>query len=203
MQLKSLEDTQNFSKNISKIINAGDVIFLYGEIGVGKTTFVRFLINHLESKNGIKKSDVLSPTFNIVYDYDVGNLKILHYDLYRLKNYKWSEIKPQVHEIEFPDKKRIILLAEGRLVNLGCATGHPSFVMSASFTNQTIAQIELWNNSDKYEKKVYVLPKHLDEKVATLHLEKVGAKLTKLSKEQADYISVGTEGPFKPDTYRY
>ena len=120
-----------------------------------------------------------------------------------LKNYKWSEIKPQVHEIEFPDKKRIILLAEGRLVNLGCATGHPSFVMSASFTNQTIAQIELWNNSDKYEKKVYVLPKHLDEKVATLHLEKVGAKLTKLSKEQADYINVDVKGPFKQDTYRY
>ncbi len=120
-----------------------------------------------------------------------------------LKNYKWNEIKPQVHEIEFPDKKRILLLAEGRLVNLGCATGHPSFVMSASFTNQTIAQIELWNNSDKYEKKVYVLPKHLDEKVAMLHLAKVGAKLTKLSKDQADYISVDAKGPFKPDTYRY
>jgi adenosylhomocysteinase len=120
-----------------------------------------------------------------------------------LKNYKWDEIKPQVHEIELPSKKRIILLAEGRLVNLGCATGHPSFVMSASFTNQVIAQIELWNNSDKYEKKVYVLPKHLDEKVATLHLEKVGAKLTKMSKEQADYISVKPSGPFKPDTYRY
>ena len=120
-----------------------------------------------------------------------------------LKNYKWTEIKPQVHEIELPSKKRIILLAEGRLVNLGCATGHPSFVMSASFTNQVIAQIELWNNSDKYEKKVYVLPKHLDEKVAMLHLEKVGAKLTKMSKEQADYISVKPSGPFKPDTYRY
>merc|ERR1712167_281189 len=114
-----------------------------------------------------------------------------------------DEIKPQVHEIELPSKKRIILLAEGRLVNLGCATGHPSFVMSASFTNQVIAQIELWNNSKNYENKVYVLPKHLDEKVATLHLKKVGAKLTKLSKEQADYISVGTEGPFKPDAYRY
>ncbi len=120
-----------------------------------------------------------------------------------LKNYKWTEIKPQVHEIEFPDKKRILLLAEGRLVNLGCATGHPSFVMSASFTNQTIAQIELWNNSDKYENKVYVLPKHLDEKVAMLHLDKVGAKLTKLSKNQADYISVNEKGPFKPDSYRY
>ena len=120
-----------------------------------------------------------------------------------LKNYKWNEIKPQVHEIEFPDKKRILLLAEGRLVNLGCATGHPSFVMSASFTNQTIAQIELWNNSSKYENKVYVLPKHLDEKVAMLHLNKVGAKLTKLSKDQADYISVEVKGPFKPDSYRY
>ena len=120
-----------------------------------------------------------------------------------LKNYKWTEIKPQVHEIEFPDKKRILLLAEGRLVNLGCATGHPSFVMSASFTNQVMAQIELWKNSDKYEKKVYVLPKHLDEKVAMLHLNKVGAKLTKLSKDQADYINVDVEGPFKSDSYRY
>jgi len=120
-----------------------------------------------------------------------------------LRNYKWTEIKPQVHEIEFPDKKRILLLAEGRLVNLGCATGHPSFVMSASFTNQVIAQIELWNNSRKYQKKVYVLPKHLDEKVATLHLDKVGAKLTKLSKEQAEYISVDVKGPFKPNIYRY
>ena len=120
-----------------------------------------------------------------------------------LRNYKWTEIKPQVHEIEFSDNKRIILLAEGRLVNLGCATGHPSFVMSTSFTNQVIAQIELWNNSGQYEKKVYVLPKHLDEKVARLHLEKVGAKLTKLSKDQAEYISVKTEGPFKTDTYRY
>tara|TARA_Y100000591_G_scaffold318012_1_gene328385 strand:+ start:437 stop:1723 length:1287 start_codon:yes stop_codon:yes gene_type:complete len=120
-----------------------------------------------------------------------------------LRNYKWTEIKQQVHEIELPSGKRIILLAEGRLVNLGCATGHPSFVMSASFTNQVIAQIELWNNYKKYENKVYVLPKHLDEKVAMLHLKKVGAKLTKLSKEQADYISVETEGPFKPDAYRY
>ncbi len=120
-----------------------------------------------------------------------------------LKNYKWTEIKPQVHEIEFPDKKRIILLAEGRLVNLGCATGHPSFVMSASFTNQVIAQIELWKNYKKYDKKVYVLPKHLDEKVAMLHLDKVGAKLTKLSKDQADYINVDVKGPFKSENYRY
>ena len=120
-----------------------------------------------------------------------------------LRNYKWTEIKPQVHEIELPSKKRIILLAEGRLVNLGCGTGHPSFVMSASFTNQVMAQIELWNHSKNYENKVYVLPKHLDEKVAYLHLEKVGAKLTKLTKEQADYISVPQHGPFKHDTYRY
>ena len=120
-----------------------------------------------------------------------------------LKNYKWTEVKPQVHEIELTGGKRIILLAEGRLVNLGCATGHPSFVMSASFTNQVIAQIELWNNYKNYENKVYVLPKNLDEKVAMLHLKKVGAKLTKLSKDQADYISVGTEGPFKPNAYRY
>ena len=120
-----------------------------------------------------------------------------------LKNYKWSEIKPEVDEIELVDGKRIILLAKGRLVNLGCATGHPSFVISASFTNQVMAQIELWNNHKNYENKVYVLPKNLDEKVAMLHLKKVGAKLTKLSKEQADYISVETEGPFKPDAYRY
>jgi adenosylhomocysteinase len=120
-----------------------------------------------------------------------------------LRNHKWHNVKPQVDEIEFPDGKRIILLAEGRLVNLGCATGHPSFVMSASFTNQVLAQIELWNNHGQYDKQVYVLPKHLDEKVARLHLDKVGAKLTVLSQEQADYIGVPVEGPFKPDHYRY
>ena len=120
-----------------------------------------------------------------------------------LRNLKWYNVKPQVDEIEFPDGKRIILLAEGRLVNLGCATGHPSFVMSASFTNQVLAQIELWNNSDSYENKVYVLPKNLDEKVALLHLEKLNVKLTELTKEQADYISVSQAGPFKPDHYRY
>jgi len=120
-----------------------------------------------------------------------------------LKNYKWTEVKPEVDEIELVGGKRIILLAKGRLVNLGCATGHPSFVMSASFTNQVMAQIELWDNHKNYENKVYVLPKYLDEKVAMLHLKKVGAKLTKLSKDQADYISVETEGPFKPDAYRY
>ncbi|MNK89121.1 Adenosylhomocysteinase [compost metagenome] len=120
-----------------------------------------------------------------------------------LKNLKWDEIKPQVHHIEFPDGKKIILLSEGRLVNLGNATGHPSFVMSASFTNQTLAQIELWTNAKSYQNQVYTLPKHLDEKVAFLHLAKLGAKLTKLSQEQADYISVPTEGPFKPEHYRY
>ena len=120
-----------------------------------------------------------------------------------LKNYKWSNIKPQVDEIEFPDGKKIIILAEGRLVNLGCATGHPSFVMSASFSNQVLAQIELWENSSKYQKKVYVLPKKLDEKVARLHLDKVGAMLTQLSKKQGEYINVPVNGPFKSDEYRY
>jgi adenosylhomocysteinase len=120
-----------------------------------------------------------------------------------LKNYKWHPVKPQVDEIEFPDGKRIIMLAEGRLVNLGCATGHPSFVMSASFTNQTLAQLELWTNQGKYQKKVYTLPKKLDEKVAALHLAKVGAKLTKLTQKQATYIGVDGAGPFKGDAYRY
>jgi len=120
-----------------------------------------------------------------------------------LRNYKWHNVKPQVDEVEFPDGKRLILLAEGRLVNLGCATGHPSFVMSASFTNQTLAQIELWNNSQSYENKVYVLPKSLDEKVAKLHLEKLGVQLTELTKEQAEYLGLSQEGPFKSDLYRY
>ncbi|MBM3533217.1 MAG: adenosylhomocysteinase [Alphaproteobacteria bacterium] len=120
-----------------------------------------------------------------------------------LQNYKWEEVKPQVDEVVFPDGKRLIVLAKGRLVNLGCATGHPSFVMSASFTNQVLAQIELWSNPGKYAKQVYVLPKHLDEKVAALHLAKVGAKLTKLTEKQAEYLGVSNAGPFKPDTYRY
>jgi adenosylhomocysteinase len=120
-----------------------------------------------------------------------------------LKNYKWHNVKPQVDEVEFPDGKRLLVLAEGRLVNLGCATGHPSFVMSASFSNQVLAQIELWQNYEKYENKVYVLPKSLDEKVALLHLSKLGAKLSTMSKEQAEYIGVGENGPFKPDYYRY
>lgn len=120
-----------------------------------------------------------------------------------LQNLQWSEVKPQVDEITFPDGKRIILLAKGRLVNLGCATGHPSFVMSTSFSNQVLAQIELFNNAKKYEKKVYVLPKHLDEKVAALHLEKIGVKLTKLTEKQAEYIGTSVNGPFKPEGYRY
>lgn len=120
-----------------------------------------------------------------------------------LSNYRWEEVKPQVDEVVFPDGKRLIILAKGRLVNLGCATGHPSFVMSASFTNQTLAQIELWTNPGHYEKKVYILPKRLDEKVARLHLDKLGAKLTVLTPKQASYISVPESGPFKPERYRY
>ena len=120
-----------------------------------------------------------------------------------LKNMKWHNVKPQVDEVEFPDGKRVIVLAEGRLVNLGCATGHPSFVMSSSFTNQVLAQLELWQNASNYKNEVYTLPKQLDEKVARLHLDKLGVKLTKLSKEQADYINVDQSGPYKPDAYRY
>lgn len=124
-------------------------------------------------------------------------------DVAGLREYRWENIKPQVDHVIFPDGKRIILLAEGRLVNLGCATGHPSFVMSNSFTNQVLAQMELWGNPGKYEKKVYVLPKALDEKVARLHLDKIGARLTRLSLKQAEYIGVPEEGPFKPEYYRY
>ena len=124
-------------------------------------------------------------------------------DVASMNDYEWINIKPEVDHIVFPDGKRIILLAEGRLVNLGCATGHPSFVMSNSFTNQTLAQIELWNNSEKYDNEVYVLPKALDEKVARLHLDKIGVKLTKLTKEQSDYLGIAEEGPYKPEMYRY
>ncbi|MFL5105908.1 MAG: adenosylhomocysteinase, partial [Xanthobacteraceae bacterium] len=120
-----------------------------------------------------------------------------------LRNFKWHNVKPQVDEIEFPNGKRIILLSEGRLVNLGNAMGHPSFVMSSSFTNQTLAQIELWTNPNKYQRRVYTLPKHLDEKVARLHLAKIGAKLTRLNEKQSTYIGVPAEGPFKSDQYRY
>ncbi len=124
-------------------------------------------------------------------------------DIASLEKYQWDEIKPQVDHVIFPDGKKIIVLAKGRLVNLGCATGHPSFVMSASFTNQVMAQIELFNHSKKYEKKVYVLPKILDEKVAHLHLKKIGANLTLLTQEQSDYISVPVAGPYKSNHYRY
>ena len=120
-----------------------------------------------------------------------------------LQNYQWEEVKPQVDEVVFPDGKRLIVLAKGRLVNLGCATGHPSFVMSASFTNQVLAQIELWNRSEQYDRKVYVLPKTLDEKVAQLHLKKLGARITTLSQKQARYINVDPQGPYKSDHYRY
>jgi adenosylhomocysteinase len=124
-------------------------------------------------------------------------------DVASLRKYEWENIKPQVDHVIFPDGKRIILLAEGRLVNLGCATGHPSFVMSASFTNQVMAQIELWQNADNYENKVYVLPKKLDEKVAQLHLGRIGANLTTLSDAQAKYLGLEKTGPFKPEHYRY
>ena len=120
-----------------------------------------------------------------------------------LRNYRWHNVKPQVDEVELPDGRRLIVLAEGRLVNLGCATGHPSFVMSASFTNQVLAQIELWKHPERYERKVYVLPKHLDEKVASLHLDKLGVKLTTLNEKQARYLGVSRAGPFKPEYYRY
>jgi adenosylhomocysteinase len=135
----------------------------------------------------------------------VGNIG--HFDneiqVAALKNHKWTNIKDQVDMIEMPSGSRIILLSEGRLLNLGNATGHPSFVMSASFTNQVLAQIELWTKGEAYENKVYVLPKKLDEKVAKLHLGKIGVRLTELSKEQADYIGVPQDGPFKPEHYRY
>jgi adenosylhomocysteinase len=124
-------------------------------------------------------------------------------DIASLDKYEWEEIKPQVDHVIFPDGKKIIVLAKGRLVNLGCATGHPSFVMSASFTNQVLAQMEFFNKGDQYENKVYVLPKKLDEKVARLHLNKIGINLTTLTQEQADYINVPVEGPYKPDHYRY
>ena len=151
-----------------------------------------------------------TPDLNAQVEYLRGLAKIVadeglsEIEIEALRNFKWHNVKPQVDEVEFPDGKRIIVLAEGRLVNLGCATGHPSFVMSASFTNQVLAQIELWTNTANYKAgEVYVLPKHLDEKVAALHLEKLGVKLTKLTKIQAEYIGVGENGPFKTDMYRY
>lgn len=174
-----------------------------------------FEVRHLD--NTLEKADIFVTTTgnkDIITVEDMKKMKhnaivcnIGHFDseiqVSGLRNFKWTEIKPQVHSVTFPDGKSIILLSEGRLCNLGNATGHPSFVMSASFTNQTLAQIELWKNHKNYEKTVYTLPKKLDEKVAYLHLEKLGVELTKLSKEQADYIGVPLEGPFKPEHYRY
>ena len=163
-----------------------------GDIFVTATGNVH-VINH-EHMKAMKNEAIVCNIGHFDSEIDIASLE---------KNYKWEEIKPQVDHVIFPDGKKIIVLAKGRLVNLGCATGHPSFVMSASFSNQTIAQMELFNNSKNYEKKVYVLPKKLDEKVARLHLKKIGAKLTPLSSEQAEYINVPVEGPYKPDHYRY
>jgi adenosylhomocysteinase len=153
------------------------------------------------NKDIIRAEDMLKMKHNAI----VGNIG--HFDneiqVEGLRNFQWTNIKPQVDMITFPDGKRILLLSEGRLVNLGNATGHPSFVMSASFTNQTLAQIELHVRGDQYENKVYTLPKHLDEKVAALHLAKIGVKLTKLNEKQATYLGLPENGPYKPDHYRY
>ena len=164
-----------------------------------------------------KEADIFVTTtgnFNVIRHDHMRQMKdqsivcnIGHFDneieVAELRQYEWDNIKPQVDHIIFPDGKRIILLAEGRLVNLGCATGHPSFVMSNSFTNQTLAQMEVFCNPGKYKNEVYTLPKQLDEEVARLHLDKVGAKLTRLSEEQANYIGVDQDGPYKPEHYRY
>lgn len=172
---------------------------------------------NMEDANTIEQVDIFvaaTGNFNVINHDHMLRMKneaivcnIGHFDneidVASLRQYEWENIKPQVDHIIFPDGKRITLLAEGRLVNLGCATGHPSFVMSNSFTNQTLAQIELWGDGDKYENNVYTLPKKLDEEVARLHLEKVAVRLTTLSQEQADYIGVPVEGPYKPEHYRY
>lgn len=176
-----------------------------------------YKVVNLEDEGIIEAADIIvtaTGNFNVIRHDHVLRMKneaivcnIGHFDneidVASLEQYEWDEIKPQVDHITLPGGKRIILLAQGRLVNLGCATGHPSFVMSNSFTNQTLAQIELWKNGDRYDNEVYVLPKHLDEKVARLHLERIGARLTELTPEQADYIGVPQEGPFKPEHYRY
>jgi len=169
-----------------------------GEIDIFTTTTGNFNIITVAHMSKMKNNAIVGNIGHFANEIDVKGLDE--------NGIKKMEIKPRVHRFTFPDGHGIILLAEGRLLNLGCATGHPSFVMSNSFTNQTLAQIELWNNREtkKYERgKVYVLPKELDEMVARLHLEKLGAKLTTLTKEQADYIHVGVDGPFKPETYRY
>ncbi|NNC23459.1 adenosylhomocysteinase [Salinisphaera sp. USBA-960] len=176
-----------------------------------------FKVVNLDDPGIIEETDIFvtaTGNYNVINNAHMQRMKhntivlnIGHFDneidVASLENYEWEEIKPQVHHITFPDNKKLILLAEGRLANLGCATGHPSFVMSNSFTNQVLAQIELWQRPEQYENKVYILPKHLDEKVARLHLERIGARLTTLTREQADYIGVPVEGPFKPEHYRY
>jgi len=176
-----------------------------------------YKVVNIEDEGVIEAADIIvtaTGNFNVIRHDHMLRMKneaivcnIGHFDneidVASLEQYEWDEIKPQVDHITFPDGKRIILLAQGRLVNLGCATGHPSFVMSNSFTNQTLAQIELWKNGDRYDNEVYVLPKHLDEKVAMLHLDRIGARLTELTPAQADYIGVPQHGPFKPEHYRY
>jgi len=170
--------------NMNEIANQGDIfVTTTGNVNV---------INH-DNMKAMKNEAIVCNIGHFDSEIDIASLK----------QYTWENIKPQVDHVIFPDGKKLIILAEGRLVNLGCATGHPSFVMSASFTNQVLAQIDLWNNPGKYEVKVYVLSKELDEKVARLHLDKIGAKLSILSKQQSDYIGVPVDGPYKPDTYRY
>lgn len=176
-----------------------------------------FRVVDLEDPNIVEQADIFvtaTGNYDIIRHEHMVRMKdqaivcnIGHFDneidVASLEKYEWINVKEQVDQIRFPDGKRITLLAKGRLVNLGCATGHPSFVMSNSFTNQVLAQIELWRNGDKYDNDVYILPKHLDEKVAKLHLERIGARLTTLRQDQADYINVPVEGPYKPEHYRY
>src|SRR3989344_5494955 len=180
------------------------VVLGYGDVGKGSAASLR---NGDIFCTATGNKDVLTVDHMRKMKNNAIVCNIGHFDseiqIAGLRNFKWDEIKPQVHHVEFPDGKKIIVLSEGRLVNLGNATGHPSFVMSASFTNQTLAQIELWTNAKSYQNQVYTLPKHLDEKVALLHLAKLGAKLTVLTQDQADYINVPVEGPFKADHYRY
>ena len=182
-------------KRATDVMMAGKVAVVagYGDVGKGSAESLR----NAGCRVLVTEIDPICALQAAMDGYEVTTMEDA------LKNFKWNNIKPQVDEIEFPNGKKIIVLAEGRLVNLGCATGHPSFVMSASFSNQVLAQIELWNNYKDYNNKVYVLPKHLDEKVAKLHLEKIGAKLSELSKKQSNYINIPIKGPFKNDEYRY
>jgi len=181
--------------DISIDIQRFQVTALIGPSGCGKSTLLRCFNRMNDSIAGCRVEGEITLEGRSIFDSEI--------DVAGMRKYEWENIKPQVDHIILPDGRRIILLAEGRLVNLGCATGHPSFVMSNSFTNQVLAQIELFKYGSKYQKEVYVLPKHLDEHVARLHLKKIGANLTTLTQEQADYISVPVEGPYKPDHYRY